>query len=821
MTVPTTTYRLQLNRNFTFAEATAIVPYLSALGVSHVHTSPYLKARTGSSHGYDVVDHNALNPEIGSKESFDTFVDTLHAHGMGQILDIVPNHMGVGGNDNVWWLDVLENGPASPYADYFDIDWHPVREALRNKILLPFLGDHYGSVLTSGQLQLELDAERGHFSVRYHDHRFPIDPRTYPHILGYRIKALANRPERETEGITELKNLISRCESVPPRNGLSPERRQERLRGVDLCKRQLAELYSQAPVVRAFLCENVAQFNGVPGQPHTFDRLHRLLEIQAYRLAHWQVASDEINYRRFFNINDLAGIRMENEEAFHATHRFMFELVAEGKVNGLRIDHPDGLYDPLKYCTDLHHGLRAALERVEAGASCVPYVVVEKILARYERLPDEWPVSGTTGYDFANLVNGLQVYPGAERQLQRLYARFIGYRADFDELLYQCKRLIIRVQLSSDLTVLANLLDGIAQTSRQTRDFTLNGLRAALTEVVACFPVYRTYVRPDHVTRDDQRFVQWAVAQAKKRSPAASTTVFDFIQGLLLLEHLEVYPPDDRRRVIHFVMRFQQYTSPVMAKAMEDTAFYVYNCLVSLNDVGGDPRSFGVSPAAFHRANRERAEHRPNAIITTSTHDSKRSEDIRARINVLSELPDEWRRHLGRWGRLNRSKKRTMDKLRVPVRNDEYLLYQTLLGAWPLEDLDERALATFRERIESYMLKAIREAKEHTSWINPSPEYEEAMLSFVRALLREPEKNAFLTDFLPFQRHVARFGLFNALSQSILKLASPGVPQTYQGNELWTFSLVDPDNRRAVDYGQRQMLQEPGRGIRGVARADP
>lgn len=779
--------------------------------MSHCYASPYLKARSGSPHGYDIVDHNALNPEIGDWDAFESLVETLHHHQMGQIMDIVPNHMGVGGDDNAWWLDVLEHGSASEYASYFDIDWRPIKEELRGKVLLPLLGDHYGTVIENGELQLNFDLDSGQFSVRFYNHRLPIDPSTYPYILEYKLEQLAEYLAEEEAPFLEYQSLVTAFKHLPSRADINPERRAERLRDSVIYKRRLAEFCRKYPAIGAFVLDTVITLNGVVGQPKSFDLLHHLLESQAYRLAYWRVASDEINYRRFFDINDLAGLRMENPEVFAATHHFIFDLVKKGMVDGLRIDHPDGLYDPPRYYQRLNQQvieIKGELNKISNEISKPGYyIIIEKVLANYEHLPESWPVCGTTGYEFAHVNNGLFVYSPSQKEFEQIYARFIRHQENFDELLYERKKIIIRVQLSSELTVLANMLDNIAQSDRHTRDFTLNGLREALTEVLACFPVYRTYVDVNRVSEEDRRFVQWAVVQAKKRSPAADISIFDFIQAILLLEMptgVDIY-----RETIPFVMRFQQYTAPVMAKALEDTALYIYTCLVSLNDVGSDPRNFGVSLTAFHRANQERAQRWPYGMVSSSTHDSKRSEDVRARLNVLSEIPEKWRRRLGRWTRINRAKIRKINGFQAPSRNDEYLFYQTVLGVWPLTEMDERDLADFRDRIESYMLKAIREAKVYTSWINPDTEYEAAVVDFVRGVLGNLEKNPFLTDFLPFQRYIAGFGLLNSLSQTLLKLTVPGVPDIYQGNELWEFRLVDPDNRLPVDFASRQqMLQE-------------
>lgn len=804
--LPTATYRVQFNGGFTFDHAAALVPYLAELGISHCYASPYLRARSGSPHGYDIVDHNALNPEIGDDTAFRRFADTLQRHDMGQILDLVPNHMGVGGSDNAWWLDTLESGPAALCAAYFDIEWRPIKEVLRGRVLVPVLGGHYGSTLEAGDLKLLFDEERGELSVYYYNHRFPLDPGTYPQVLEAGMDTLNHQFAVDDPRLAEFKALCNAFRHLPARWETAADKMEERRRDKEVHKRRLAALCAEQPAIHAHLRHQVATLNGTPGEPASFERLHHLLEQQAYRLSFWQVAADEINYRRFFDINDLAGLRMEQPEVFAATHRLVLDLIAQGRLDGLRIDHPDGLYDPVGYYRQLQGEVRRVLA-VPDDAPLPFYLVAEKILAPYEHLPDDWPVHGTTGYDFANLLGGLFVHPDAEEEMARIYGRFIGRRLEFDEVLYECKRLTIRVQLSSELTVLAAILDAIAQQDRHTRDFTLNGLRDALTTVVACFPVYRTYVRDGRVTDEDRRYVDWAIAQAKKRSLALDITIFDFIRGLLLLDGLEQRPAGYRAQVLRFAMKFQQYTAPVTAKALEDTSFYIYNRLVSLNEVGGDPRRFGVSVAAFHHGNLERAQRWPLALLTTCTHDTKRSADVRARISVLSELPGEWQRHLLRWARLNRARKGVVDDRPAPSANDEYLLYQTLLGAFPLEELDAQGLDAFRARIGAYMRKATKEAKVHTSWVNPNPAYEAATAQFIDALLAGPAAgNRFLTDFLPFMRRVARFGLQNALVQTALKLTVPGVADIYQGDELWDFSLVDPDNRRPVDWERRRAL---------------
>jgi (1->4)-alpha-D-glucan 1-alpha-D-glucosylmutase len=804
--VPRATYRLQLNRDFTFNQAKEIVPYLAALGISHCYISPCLKARPGSMHGYDIVDHNSLNPEIGSSEDFDDFVAALHEHDMGLILDIVPNHMGVMGSDNAWWLDVLENGEASAYACFFDIDWRPLKDELHGKVLVPVLHDHYGAVLESGELKLVFHPERGEFDISYRTHRFPVNPRVYPRILQRAAGKLVATLGEQNLDLLEFQSLITSFGHLPARQEVSSDRAVERNRDKEIHKRRLAEVCARAPEIAAAVNEAVDSINGTSAYPASFEELHELIKTQAFRLANWRVAADDINYRRFFDTNDLAGLCTENETVFEATHRLILKFVAEGKVDGLRIDHPDGLYDPAQYFERLRHSIAVAANNSENESR---YVVIEKILTGLERLPAEWPVCGTTGYDFANLVNGLFVDPAAVTRFERTYRNFIGDEIDFDDLAYRCRKLIIRVALASELNVLAHQLTRIALSKRHTCDFTLNSLRDGLTEVVASFPVYRTYISLSGVSETDLGYISIAVDSAKSRSPAADTSVFDFIREVLLTRIAEGHDAAYRNAVTAFAMKFQQFTSPVMAKGLEDTAFYRYHRLSSLNDVGGDLRRFGITTDEFHLANRERLRDWPHTMLATSTHDSKRSEDVRTRINALSEMPALWRLRVRDWKRFNRGHRSLIGDRPAPSPNDEYLLYQTLVGVWPSEGLsNENDRKAFSERIENYMLKAIRESKQNTSWINQNKPYENAVSSFVKALLNPSAKNRFLSDFVSLQRLVARIGVWNSLSQTLLKLTSPGVPDIYQGNDLWDFSLVDPDNRRPVDYGHRRQMFE-------------
>jgi (1->4)-alpha-D-glucan 1-alpha-D-glucosylmutase len=794
-TIPDATYRLQFNSRFTFAQATKLAPYLSRLGISHCYASPYLKARPGSTHGYDIVDHNALNPEIGSEADYERFVAELRRHRMGLIADIVPNHMGIMGSDNSWWLDVLENGPASGYAGFFDIDWHPVKKPLQNKLLIPVLGDHYGNMLEQRGLTLKFDAGTGEFSIYYHQHRFPIDPQTYPLILNAQHSQLLDRFDASDPLLLEYQTLDSSFGKLPERTTATPAQREDRNRDKEVFKRQLARLCSDNASIKQFIDSCVAKIND------SADKLHILLEHQAYRLAYWRVAGDEINYRRFFDINELAGLRVEQKQVFEASHRFILSLIEQNKIQGLRLDHADGLYDPVGYNQRLCERI-AAISHGHADDMAPPiYIVAEKIVANYEYLTHDWPIHGTTGYEFANIVNGVFVDAGAEDAFTVIYNRFSGQETDFEELVYQAKKQVMTTSMAAEWNVLANRLSQIAESHSKTRDYTLNALRDALLEVSACFPVYRTYINSPEVQKEDVQYIEWAIAQARRRSHAADKSVFDFIHQVLLIRP---HSPDAEGDLIGFVKKFQQYTAPVMAKGHEDTALYQYNRLITLNEVGGDPRRFGYSVNAFHFFNQERVKKWPHAMLNLSTHDSKHGADVRARINVLTEIPEQWQQAVFHWHRLNHLR---MTGSTVISRNDEYLFYQILLGTWPLTALDDATLDAYRERIRAYMIKAVREAKQYSSWFNPDQEYEQAVIDFINHCLDRKANHVFLSDFAAFETQLRRAGLHNALAQTLLELTSPGVPDIYQGNETWQFSLVDPDNRRPVDFNRiRQLL---------------
>lgn len=819
--IPRATYRLQLGSQFTFSDAARLLPYLNRLGISHLYVSPFLEARSGSTHGYDITDYGKLNPEIGSQKDFDDLAGALRERGMGQILDFVPNHMGIAKADNEWWLDVLEWGQASPYANFFDIDWRPAKPELWGKVLLPFLGDQYGKVLESGELSLAFDETRGSFGVWYHEHLFPVGPAHYWYVLASRLSAERNAGNRETAGI--LEDLITRSRAL--RAGGASRRRRAALReqGIRL-KEDLAELVRNNAEMRAIVARAVDHFTGEPGQPRSFTPLHRLLERQAYRLAYWRVAADEINYRRFFDINELAGVRMERPDLFEVSHRLIRDLVGRGALHGLRIDHIDGLFDPAAYCRDVARHIR---RRTSEGEEAV-YLVVEKILAADEPLRRAWPIDGTTGYEVLNEINGLYVAQEGRRPLDRIYRRFTGETAPYAKILHDSKTHVIEHLLSSELQVLANELDRISESNWRSRDFTLQGLRAILEEITACYPVYRSYVDQRGATLDDREVIDAAVSAARRRTRGRAGGIFDFVHRVLTADLVGRRGSGySRSKLLRFVMKYQQYTGPVMAKSMEDTCFYRFNRLISLNEVGGEPDRMGISTESFHEKNGTRMHDWPHSMVTLSTHDGKRGEDARARINVLSELPEEWGRRISRWSRLNRRGRTQRGRHAPPSRNDEYFLYQTLVGSWPNqmlggESLSREALEDFGNRVQVSMVKAVREAKLNSSWAEPDEAYEDALCRFVERILDPARGRPFLEDFVSFEADVAWFGMLNALSQTVLKFTIPGVPDTYQGSELWNYAMVDPDNRRPVDFDRRMLLLEKlERDFPTEAEADP
>lgn len=801
--VPLATYRLQFTSAFNFQEAARTAEYLRDLGVSDAYASPLFAAE--SPHGYDVVRFDQFNPALGTAEDFEHLAARLRELDLGLLLDMVPNHMG-NALSNAWWLDLLEKGTESPYSSYFDVQFLLSEPERHEKVLLPILEDHYSKVLEAGKLKL-VYAEGG-FAVAYYDRRLPLSPPSYAVIL----HELLERPAGDWKhgpahrAAADLRERLSHWEDLPA----------ARLPDFASLKEELAALYREHPAFASALEETLRALNGVPGDLSSFQGLDALLLQQHYRLAYWRVGPEEINYRRFFDITDLVSLRMELREVFEATHQLVLRLLKEGSVTGLRIDHPDGLWDPRQYFRRIQDSFNALQggDRESAHGPPQLYVVAEKILAPREPLPADWPVAGTTGYDFLNCVNGVLVDSARREAFDRLYQEFAGGTLDYKGLVWSSKERILTTSLISELNALAQRLKRIAVSSVEGQDFTLGQIHDALAAVIASFPVYRTYVEEQttEIVSPQREYIEQAIADAKGKRPQLDSAVVEFIHRILLLKTPVNFDEAARRRLRRFVMRFQQLTGPVAAKGIEDTAFYNFNRFISLNEVGGDPEIFGAGVEPFHRHNQEQAEHWPHTMLATATHDTKRGEDLRARLAVLSEMPEEWEKALHRWRELNADKKSLVAGQPAPHPNDEYFFYQTLVGAWPMPapgctvTSDPGALAELRARLSACMLKSIREAKCRTSWVNPVPAYEEATTRFVEVALAGSTPYRFLDEFGPFQRRVAFFGQFNSLSQVLLKLASPGVPDFYQGSELWDFNLVDPDNRRPVDFDLRRRL---------------
>jgi (1->4)-alpha-D-glucan 1-alpha-D-glucosylmutase len=756
---PVATYRLQLHAGFGFEAAASIADYLHQLGISHVYSSPYLQAAPGSKHGYDVIDHHKVNEELGGSEAHDRFSKRLGECHLGQVLDIVPNHMAINRRNRYWW-DVLENGQASRYAGYFDIDWQSHEEKLRNKLLVPILGDHYGRVLARHEIQIK--RQGGEFCIQYSDHELPVGPRSLPLILA---------PAASRSGSDHLAFLADALAELPASGTRSDSRLVARHRDKEVIRTLLEKLFHEVP----FIAETVDTVLGETSS--NVDQLHDFLERQNYRLAFWRTSQEDLGYRRFFDVNTLVGLRMEDPSVFAGTHALILKWLREGVLDGIRIDHPDGLRDPRRY-----------FERLREEAPEV-WILAEKILERGERFRAEWPIDGTTGYEFVNQAAGLFVDGRNADEFTRIYADFTGEPTCYAAVCRHKKHRVLRDLLGSDVNRLTTLFAEICEAHRDRRDYTRHEILRAVRELVACFPVYRTYIVPEgeELTEDDERYTNEAVETAKKSRPEIDPDLFDFFRDVLLLRVRGAKESE-------FVMRFQQFCGPAMAKGVEDTVFYCYNRLISLNEVGGDPGRFGVSPRQYHDFCLETQKTHPRTMLGLSTHDTKRSEDVRARISLLSEMPGDWRQAVGRWAHLN-AKHKTNE---WPDRNTEYFLYQTVIGAWPLPV----------ERLLPYMEKAVREAKQHTSWLSPNEDFEAATRQFIEAIYDERE---FLDDVEQFVRPLIEPGRINALAQRVLELTSPGVPDTYQGTELWDLSLVDPDNRRPVDYEvRRRLLSELG-----------
>ena len=760
--VPASTYRLQLNANFTFDHAAAIAPYLKDLGISHVYCSPYLQAAPGSMHGYDVVDHQRVNEELGGEQAHLRFCRRLNELGLGQVLDIVPNHMAVNEKNRYWW-DVLENGQSSRYATWFDIDWHSPEVKLQNKVLIPVLGDQYGRVLSEGHIRIEQDGV--HFQVRYFDQVFPLSPRSLSSVLRRTAEAMHD------DALGFLSDSLSR---LPAPDSTDPARVQERHRDKTVIYGMLKRLSDEKPELNAAIETALDSING------DIDALDEILNEQSYRLAYWRTADQELGYRRFFDVNSLVALRIERRHVFDAVHCRVFEWLDQGILDGLRVDHPDGLRKPQQYFARLR-------ERAPQA-----WIIGEKILQDGEYLRQSWPIDGTSGYDFMNICNSLLVYGPGLREFSSIYAEFTGRDEAYDVLAHDKKLAVQQEALGSDVNRLAHLFAEICETHRDRRDYTRAEIRRAIREVAACFSVYRTYVvtERNEVTDEDREQIFTAITKAKAQRTDVDPGLFDFIGDVLMLNERGTQEDD-------FLLRFQQFTSPVTAKGVEDTALYCFNRMIGLNEVGGSPAKDGVAIEEFHDYCTHMQEAWPLTMTTLSTHDSKRCDDVRARLAALTEIPSSWRSTLFRWADLNAplKKENRLD------RNTEYFLYQTLIGAWPISE----------ERLVAYMEKAVREAKEQTSWTQQNKEFEDDLRTFLHQLLQSRD---FLVELDAFVGALKPAAQSNSLAQSLLRYTAPGVPDTYQGGELWDFRLVDPDNRSAVYYELRQsMLNELKGGL--------
>ncbi len=795
--IPGATYRLQLNSQLRFENARNLVPTLHELGITDLYASPILQARRGSLHGYDVTDPTRLNSEIGNEEDLETLVHELQRCRMGLLLDIVPNHMAAS-IENPWWADVLENGPASSYAGYFDIDWHPPVKTLENKVLLPLLVRRFAEVLENQELTLFFE-EHGFF-IRYGATQLPIAPKSYIRIIGYRLDQLKQGIGADSLAFGELQGILAALEELPPRVALPSEAAGDRRLGEEAIKDRLWQLYNTSPEIHSFIDNNLRTFNGKKRNAGSFTHLDELLGEQAYVLAFWQTANEEINYRRFFTISDLVGVRVEDPLVFNATHTAILRLVERGAVTGLRIDHIDGLRDPTGYLRRLQERLAPEHAKTQRPAF---YVIVEKILGRDELLPESWPSFGTTGYDFLNALNRLFVDACGHRALIGHYGRMIRNALSYNDLVYEKKKQVMETYLAVEMRALGHHLSMLAEQDRYARDLPAADLARGLIEVTAFLPIYRTYIRNFDVTPLERRYIEQAVEASRRRNPQINPGCFDFLRDVLALKNRTHLSSSQKEAHLSFVMRWQQFSGPIMAKGFEDTVLYIYNPLTSLNEVGGDPAFAGSSVAGFHEFCRLRKVHWPHALNATTTHDTKRSEDVRARINVLSEMPSEWKRRLELWMRFNKAKKTAVNGQWVPDPSEEILVYQTMLGAWPFQETE---VPEFKGRLKAYLIKAAREAKVHTTWSHPDVKHERALLQFVESVLEGSQSNRFLADFLQLQEKISFYGAVNALGQVAAKITAPGVPDFYQGSELWDLRLVDPDIRTPVDFEKRVRL---------------
>ncbi len=797
--VPSATYRIQLNPNFRFADALNILDYLHGLGITDLYLSPILASRKGSGHGYDVTDPTRLNPELGTEDEFAALQTELQNRGMGLLVDMVPNHMAASA-ENPWWMDVLENGAQSAFAAFFDVDWHPPSRSLDGRILLPVLGRPFGEALEAGEIKLAL--QEGRFFLQYFESVFPLAPRSYPTILEYRAEQLKTRLGEDAPPYHEYAGILASLLELTRSDRRAAETVADRRFRFGSARDRLSTLLKSSPEVAAFVDENIRVMNGTEGDPASFGFLQQILADQNYKLSFWQNLNESINYRRFFTITELVGIRVEDPHVFEATHDYILRLVARTPNAGMRIDHIDGLRDPAAYLNKLQERLAAAENRSDKSS----YIVVEKIIERHESLAPDWPVSGTTGYDYLNVANGVFVEPEGARRIEDIYSNFIGRKQDFTDIVYQKKKLVMNTLLGVEMRTLGRQLAELAAQDRYARELPRGQLIDALIEVTACLPIYRTYIRNMDLPAHATEHIEGAVAMARQRAGHLSSACFNFVHEVLLLLNPPHVLPDHREARLAFVMRWQQFTGPIIAKGLEDTALYVYYPLLSLNEVGGDPRpSEAASREEFYAALQNRQKNWPSTLNAGSTHDTKRSEDVRARINVLSEIPEEWHSHLELWATQNAQHKQLLGGQPVPDRNEEYFLYETLLGVWPLEQQDCQNLV---ERVQAHLIKATREAMVHTRWTRPNQPHEDALQKFAADILCQERSAEFLQDFRQFQKRVAYFGMINGLSQALLKIAAPGVVDFYQGSDLWDLRLVDPDNRGPIDFARRKAALE-------------
>ncbi len=777
MHIPRSTYRLQFNSSFRFSSASGIMDYLSKLGISDVYASPIFYAKKGSAHGYDVVEPNQINPELGTEDEFNLLIDLVKKKGMHWLQDFVPNHMAFN-IENRMLIDLLENGANSRYVNFFDIDWNHHHAGMKNRILAPFLGKFFQEALENGEIRINYDEEG--LSINYYETRLPLKIESYADVFSFRLDKLRNKLGRNDPDFIRYMGVLFVIKSLPTAEDID-----ERYNQIKFIKGIIWELYSNNNSIKDFIDEDLKIFNGIKGITESFDLLDKLLSQQNFRIAFWKVANEEINYRRFFNVNELISLRVENEDVFNRIHSFILKLIREDKISGLRIDHIDGLYDPSTYLSNIRERAKDI------------FLVVEKILEFDENIPGFWPVQGTTGYDYLNFVNEVFCKRKNNQRFSAFYNKFSGLNKSYEQIVVEKKKLIIQTRMAGDVENLAILIEEISSKDRFGVDITLHGVKEALEEILTHFPIYRTYISGRKNRKTDKKYLSEVIEKVKNENQLLSKE-FQFIGSLLTKDYSEKFTIEQKDKSLDFLMRFQQLTGPIMAKGFEDTVLYVFNRLISLNEVGGNPDKFGISLNEFYNFNKKRFLNWRHSINASSTHDTKRGEDVRARINVLSEIPEEWIKKVRIWNRINRQFKKFKNNYFIPDNNLEYFIYQTLIGSYPFNSVE---IKKYLQRIKQYLSKAMREAKEHSSWTQVDTEYESAVYSFIENIFDNSE---FFDDFLSFQKKIAFFGVYNSLSQVLLKITSPGIPDFYQGTELWDLFLVDPDNRQPVDYNLRR-----------------